>query len=119
MSSLSQSISLPLTAEQAAAEHLAQITRDSFTSLLTNWKAGIFIVWSGDSQKILDAVQAKFVADPANNDSAAAMFQRASQTEEFLESQLSGCTTETLKLVKPFTANPDGSITITPESAPV
>lgn len=115
MPSLTLSNPVVQTPEQNSADHLAQITRDSFKSLFTNWDAGVKIIWGAShSQAVLDAVMAKFVADPANNDSPAEMFQRASQTAAFLESQLPGCTAETLKLVKPFTFNADGSVTINP-----
>lgn len=114
MPSLTLSNSVIQTPEQNTADHLAQITRDSFASLFTNWDAGVKIIWgSSHPQAVLDAVMAKFVADPANNDSPAEMFQRASQTAAFLESQLTGCTAATMALIKPFTANADGSIIVT------
>lgn len=119
MPSLTLSNPVSQTPEENAADHLARITKDSFKSLFTNWDAGVKIIWGASNpQSVLDAVQAKFAADPASNDSAAEMFQRASQTAAFLESQLPRCTAETMALIKLFTPNDDGSITITVPPTP-
>lgn len=111
------SISIPTppndTPEQTRAKYLVRLTQVGFQNLLQGWIDGVTGLWSyGNPQAVLDAQQALYIASPSTVDSPAEMFQRSSQTIAFLESQLPGCTEETLKLVKPFTVNSDGSVTI-------
>lgn len=75
--------------------------------LFNRWRGNMLRFWQDPNpQALLDAWQQTYPGEPAS------AFQANAQTVVFLEQIHSGCTTETMLIVKPFTINSDGSVTI-------
>lgn len=75
----------------------------NFNAILTSWKLGMAMVWDDENPSDILAQIGIHAVE---------LFGISSLTAAFLESLKSGCTIDTMEKVKPYTAHPDGSITI-------
>lgn len=93
------------TPTQDKANFIKALPLTLFNSLLAQWQNGVQLIWNDPNpQSVLDAI----------GTDAATIFDLSSKTADFLESVMPGSTTATVALVKPFTINADGTLTINP-----
>lgn len=97
------------TPAQRAAEHLLAGPQALFNLMFQQWRAKLDLLWKNPSpQAVLDEV----------GTNAAELFALSAQMAAFLETLKNGSTAAALAQIKPFTVNPDGTVTITPDEEP-
>ncbi|MDB4314418.1 hypothetical protein N9955_00035 [bacterium] len=85
------------------ARHLAFSVGNRFDRFKRDWERDMDVLWKSENPQL--------ILDKLGSD-AAQLFILSGKTVAFLESVEKGCTQEKLKLVKPFSINEDGSVTI-------
>jgi hypothetical protein len=92
-----------LTPSQSKAARLKSLPAAQFRQLLNAWQNGVSLIWDDSNpQSVLDEL----------GTDAAQLFALSTATAKFLETLKPGCVALTLKKIKPFTINPNETITI-------
>ena len=91
---------------QRQAQQLLTMPNQIYTQTLSQWKNGMNIIWGNpaNTAAILSALGVHAVE----------LFSLSNSILTFLEANSPGCTQSTMALVKPFTANQDGTVTLNP-----
>lgn len=97
-----------VSSQLAKVNDIRTSSQATLQSLFNRWRGNMLRVWQDPNpQEILDAWQIAYPNEPAK------YFAANAQTVVYLEAMTPGCTTEVMKLVKPFTINEvTGAITI-------
>lgn len=93
----------PLSLTEQQAKLLEELPARLFAVMLNDWAFGIRTLWENpDTATVLNHLGTK----------AATVFAHSADLAVFLESKKPGCTAPFVALIRPFTINKDGTVTL-------